>query len=165
MLSTHLRSASPADAASICAIYNPYLATTAITFEEEAVSAHDMAQRIADVHAARLPWLVLEVDGNIAGYAYATKWRVRPAYRHSVESTIYLDEAFVGRRLGRALYNALLEELRKRELHMVIGGIALPNESSVGLHEALGFRKAAHFTEVGIKFGRWIDVGYWELKL
>lgn len=73
MLSTHIRSASPADAASICTIYNPYVATTAITFEEEAVSAHDMAQRIGEVHAAGLPWLVLEVEGKVADYAYATK--------------------------------------------------------------------------------------------
>jgi phosphinothricin acetyltransferase len=138
---------------------------TAITFEEEAVTEQDMAQRIADVSAAGLPWLVLEVDGKVAGYAYATKWRVRPAYRYSVESTIYLDQAFAGRGLGRLLYGALLDELRKRELHLVIGGIALPNDGSVALHEKLGFRKVAHFTEVGMKFGRWIDVGYWELKL
>jgi phosphinothricin acetyltransferase len=165
MLSTHLRPASAADAASICAIYNAYVATTAITFEEEAVTPQDMAQRIADVGAANLPWLVLEVDGRIAGYSYATKWRARSAYRYSVESTVYLDRAFAGQGLGRLLYGALLDELRKRELHVVIGGIALPNESSVGLHEKLGFLKVAHFTEVGMKFGRWIDVGYWELRL
>lgn len=165
MPTTHLRPASPADAAPICAIYNTYVAATTITFEEDAVAERDMAQRIADVGAAGLPWLVLEVDGKLAGYAYATKWRVRTAYRYSVESTIYLDQAFAGRGLGRLLYSALLEELRKRELHLVIGGIALPNDSSVGLHEKLGFRKAAHFTEVGMKFGRWIDVAYWELHL
>jgi phosphinothricin acetyltransferase len=165
MPTTHLRPASAADAASICAIYNTYVTTTTITFEEEAVTEQDMAQRIADVGAAGLPWLVLEVDGKVAGYAYATKWRMRPAYRYSVESTIYLDQAFAGRGLGRLLYGALLDELRKRELHLVIGGIALPNDGSVALHEKLGFRKVAHFTEVGMKFGRWIDVGYWELKL
>jgi phosphinothricin acetyltransferase len=165
MPTTHLRPASATDAAPICAIYNTYVMATAITFEEEAVTEQDMAQRIADVSAAGLPWLVLEVDGKVAGYAYATKWRVRPAYRYSVESTIYLDQAFAGRGLGRLLYGALLDELRKRELHLVIGGIALPNDGSVALHEKLGFRKVAHFTEVGMKFGRWIDVGYWELKL
>jgi phosphinothricin acetyltransferase len=164
-ITTHLRSASAADAASICAIYNAYVETTTITFEEDTVAEQDMAQRIADVGAARLPWLVLEVDGKVVGYAYATKWRARPAYRYSVESTIYLDRKFAGRGLGRMLYSALLDELRERGLHLVIGGIALPNESSVALHEKLGFRKAAHFTEVGLKFGRWIDVGYWELQL
>lgn len=165
MLTTHIRPASTADAAPVCAIYNTYIAATTISFEEEAVTGQDMAQRIADVGAAGLPWFVLEVEGKLAGYAYATKWRVRPAYRHSVESTIYLDQAFLGRGLGRVLYAALLDELRKRECHRVIGGIALPNEGSIGLHEHFGFRKVAHFTEVGMKFGRWIDVGYWELSL
>jgi phosphinothricin acetyltransferase len=165
MPTTHLRPATKADAAAFCAIYNPYIATTTISFEEHAVAEQEMAQRIADVGAAGLPWLVLEVDGVVAGYAYATKWRVRPAYRHSVESTIYLDPAFASRGLGQVLYGALLDELRRRELHLVIGGIAQPNEASVRLHEKLGFRKVALFSEVGMKFGRWVDVGYWELHL
>lgn len=165
MLTTHVRAASPADAAAICAIYNPYIASTTITFEEAAVAESDMAQRIADVGAAGLPWLVAEVGGKVVGYAYATKWRVRPAYRHSVESTVYVDPACVGQGVGRSLYDVLLDELRRRGLRRVIGGIALPNEASVGLHEALGFSKVAHFTEVGLKFGSWIDVGYWELSL
>jgi len=161
----NLRPATALDAAPICAIYNPYVANTSISFEEDPVSEQEMARRIADVGAAGLPWLVLEIDGRIAGYAYATRWRVRPAYRTSVESTIYLDPAFAGRGLGRLLYGALLDELRQRDVHMVIGGIALPNENSVALHEKLGFRKVAHFSEVGMKFGRWTDVGYWERKL
>jgi phosphinothricin acetyltransferase len=165
MTAPHIRSATPQDAARICAIYNHYVTTTTISFEEDAVGEQEMAQRIADVAAAGLPWLVLEVDGVLAGYAYATKWRARPAYRTSVESTVYLDKDCAGRGLGRTLYGALLDELRKRELHLVIGGIAQPNEGSVGLHEAMGFRKVAHFSEVGKKFGRWLDVGYWELRL
>lgn len=163
--SPRIRPASPADAARICAIYNHYVTTTTVSFEEEPVGEREMAQRIADVAAAGLPWLVLEADGELVGYAYATNWRVRPAYRHSVESSVYLDRACAGRGYGRLLYGALLDILRERELHLVIGGIALPNEASVGLHEALGFRKVAHFSEVGLKFGRWLDVGYWELKL
>jgi L-amino acid N-acyltransferase YncA len=165
MTAPRIRPATPLDAARICAIYNHYVTTTTVSFEEDPVSEQDMAQRIADVGAAGLPWLVLEVDGALAGYAYATKWRVRPAYRFSVESTVYLDKDCTGRGLGRILYGALLDELRKRDLRLVIGGIAQPNEGSVGLHEALGFRKVAHFSEVGMKFGRWLDVGYWELKL
>lgn len=165
MMTVHLRPASAADAPAICAIYNPYVATTTVTFEEEAVAEPEMAQRIADVGAAGLPWFVAEADGKVVGYAYATKWRVRSAYRHSVESTVYVDPACVGQGVGRALYAALLDELRRRGLHVVIGGIALPNAGSVGLHEALGFRKIAHFAEVGMKFGRWIDVGYWQLNL
>jgi L-amino acid N-acyltransferase YncA len=165
MPTTRIRPATPADAARICAIYNHYVMATTVSFEEDPVDEQQMAQRIADVGAAGLPWLVLEVDGELAGYAYATKWRVRPAYRHSVESSIYLDRAFAGRGFGRMLYGALLDALRGRGLHLVIGGIAQPNDASAALHEALGFRKVAHFSEVGKKFGRWVDVGYWELRL
>jgi L-amino acid N-acyltransferase YncA len=112
----HIRPATPADAERICAIYNHYVTTTTVSFEEDAVSEQEMAQRIADVGAAGLPWLVLEVDGILAGYAYATRWRVRPAYRHSVESSVYLDRAFAGRGFGRLLYGTLLDALRAREL-------------------------------------------------
>jgi phosphinothricin acetyltransferase len=117
------------------------------------------------VAQAGLPWLVAEQDGRLLGYAYATRWRVRPAYRTSVESSVYLGGEAAGRGLGSALYRALLDALRRLDVHMVIGGIAQPNERSVALHEKLGFRKVAHFSEVGRKFGRWIDVGYWELRL
>ena len=160
-----IRPAAPEDAAAICAIYNHYIATTTISFEEEPVSAGEMAQRVADVQAAGLPWLVAMEGGRLLGYAYATRWRARPAYRTSVESTVYLDREAGGRGVGSLLYHALLDELRRREVHMVIGGIAQPNARSVALHEKMGFRKVAHFSEVGRKFGRWIDVGYWELKL
>lgn len=160
-----IRPALPDDAGAICAIYNHYIATTTISFEEDPVADADMAQRIADVDKAGLPWLVMEIDGRIVGYAYATRWRVRPAYRGSVESSIYLDQSCAGRGLGLALYRVLLDALRERGLHRAIGGIAQPNAASVGLHEKLGFRKVAHFTEVGRKFGRWLDVGYWELGL
>lgn len=160
-----LRDACAADAAAITDIYNHYILNTAISFEEEPVSAATMAGRIADVQAAGLPWLVAIVDGRVAAYAYATKWRVRAAYRFSVESSVYAAPVRVRAGLGKALYGALLERLRAAGVHLVIGGIALPNDASVGLHEALGYAKAAHFTEVGRKFGRWIDVGYWQLKL
>ncbi len=160
-----IRPATLEDAAAFCAIYNPYIAGTTISFEEQQVGAADMAQRIADVAAAGLPWLVACRDGRLAGYAYATKWRTRPAYRSSVESSVYLDMQDAGRGLGTLLYRALLDALRLLDVHMVIGGIAQPNERSVALHEKLGFRKVAHFSEVGRKFGRWVDVGYWELRL
>ena len=160
-----IRPASPADADRICVIYNYYVAATTVSFEEEPVSPAEMAQRISDVAAANLPWLVMFEDDTLIGYAYATKWRVRAAYRYSVESSIYLDPEYVGKGAGRVLYEAMLAELRQRGLHLVIGGIAQPNEASVRLHERLGFRKVAQFSEVGLKFGRWVDVGYWELRL
>jgi L-amino acid N-acyltransferase YncA len=160
-----IRPANGADAERICAIYNHYIAATTISFEEQAVTAADMAQRIADVNAAKLPWLVMLDGDTLIGYAYATKWRVRAAYRFAVETSVYLDPQHAGKGAGTSLYEALLAELRQRELHLAIGGIAQPNEASVRLHERLGFKKVAHFEEVGLKFGRWIDVGYWQLKL
>lgn len=160
-----IRPATLDDAAHICAIYNPYVNTTTISFEEAPVNEAEMAGRITDVSAGGLPWLVLEMDGAVAGYAYATKWRARPAYRHSVETTIYLDPSATGQGHGLRLYRALLDELRTRGLHTAIAGIAQPNARSVVLHERLGFRKVAHFGEVGLKFGGWVDVGYWQLSL
>jgi L-amino acid N-acyltransferase YncA len=159
------RPATTADALRICAIYNHYVATTTISFEEDLVSEDDMARRIADVNAAGLPWLVLTLDGKLAGYAYATKWRARAAYRHSVESTVYLDPGLHGQGWGARLYRPLIDALRARGLRTVIAGIAQPNDRSVALHERIGFRKVAHFSEVGFKFGQWIDVGYWQMLL
>lgn len=160
-----LRDATPDDADAIVTIYNHYVTTTAISFEEIIVSTDAMRQRIADVQASQLPWLVATIDGAVAGYAYATKWRVRHAYRFSVESSVYLASDKAGLGLGSALYTSLLERLKSSDRHLVIGGIALPNEASVRLHEKMGFVKVAHFTEVGRKFDRWIDVGYWQLTI
>jgi phosphinothricin acetyltransferase len=159
-----IRPATTDDAAAIVGIYNHYIATTVISFEERAVTPDEMAQRIRDVTAG-LPWLVHEDEGRVTGYAYATKWRVRSAYRFAAETSVYLEFGQGGKGIGKALYTALLGELRKREIHMVIGGIAQPNPASVALHESLGFEKVAHFKEVGRKFDRWIDMGYWELRL
>jgi L-amino acid N-acyltransferase YncA len=159
-----IRQATLDDAAAICGIYNDYIANSVITFEEEAVSVEAMRGRIADV-SGRYPWLLFEQEQQIAGYAYATAWRARAAYRHSVESTVYLSPRFQRQGIGTKLYRELLSRLRAQAVHQVIGGIALPNAGSVALHEALGFKKVAHFAEVGRKFERWIDVGYWQLAL
>jgi phosphinothricin acetyltransferase len=121
--------------------------------------------RMKEVKASGLPWLVAEADGIFAGYAYASKWKGRCAYRFSVETTVYLAEQAQGRGIGTKLYRVLLAELRRRKFHVAVGGIALPNRASVRLHEKLGFRKTAHFKEIGYKFKKWIDVGYWQLTL
>lgn len=160
-----LRDATPDDAIAIATIYNHYVLTTAISFEEQAASEAEVRARIGAVQDAGLPWLVAIVDGAVAAYAYATPWRVRSAYRFSVESSVYVAHQTPRRGLGRALYMALLERLRAAGRHVVIGGIALPNDASVGLHEQMGFVKVAHFSEVGRKFDRWVDVGYWQLRL
>ena len=100
---------------------------------------------------------------RLVGFAYAGRWHERSAYRHTVETSIYLDPARVGKGLGTRLYSALIDRLRARgDLHAAIGGIALPNKASVSLHERLGFEKTAHYREIGFKQGRWIDVGYWQ---
>jgi L-amino acid N-acyltransferase YncA len=154
-----------ADAEAIGQIYNHYVRETIVTFEEQPVPTAEMAKRLADTLADELPWLVAEQDGAIIGYARASKWKPRSAYRFAVETTIYLAPDSIGKGVGTSLYQFLITELRKLELHTAIGGIALPNAGSVGLHEKLGFRKVAHFAEVGFKFGQWIDVAYWQLKL
>jgi phosphinothricin acetyltransferase len=159
-----IRACTVADAAAICAIYNRYVRETVVTFEEEPVSEAEMARRITDV-TARFPWLVAEEGGAIVGYAYATPWRVRSAYRFSVESTVYVARGHMGRGVGSVLYRELIEALRKLRVHVAVGGIALPNEASVALHEKLGFRKIGQFAEIGRKLDRWVDVGYWQLIL
>jgi L-amino acid N-acyltransferase YncA len=159
-----IRHCTPADGTQICDIYNYYVRETVVTFEELPVSEPEMTRRIADV-TSQLPWLVWEAEGVITGYAYATPWKARAAYRQAVESSIYLAPGATGQGVGSRLYSALIAELRRKGLHCVIGGAALPNPASVALHERLGFSKVAEFREVGFKFGKWIDVAYWELML
>jgi len=160
-----IRPAAPAHASAIATIYNHYIVSTTVTFETERVTAADMQARIEETQSASLPWLVAEEGDRVLGYAYASKWKGRCAYRYSVESTVYLDAECIGRGIGKALYSTLIDDLRERGMHAVIGGVALPNAASIALHEALGFRKVAHFEQVGFKQDRWIDVGYWQLLL
>lgn len=159
---TVIRAAAPEDAEAIAAIYNHHVVETIVTFEEEPVAPAEMARRISEVQAATLPWLVAEEGGRVVGYAYATPWRSRFGYRFSVEVTVYTAPGKERRGIGSRLYGELLPLLEAKRLHTAMGGIALPNDASVALHEKFGFRKVAHFRESGIKFGRWIDVGYWQ---
>lgn len=159
-----LRRCTSSDAPAIARIYNYYVAETVITFEEAPVSADEMARRIENV-SAHHPWLVWEEHDEISGYAYAAPWKSRSAYRHSVEAAIYLKKEATGRGTGSTLYRELLRELGQSGVHCVVGGVALPNEASVALHEKLGFRKVAEFPEIGKKHGRWVDVAYWQLIL
>ncbi len=160
-----LRPATAQDASAIAAIYNPYVLRTTISFEEEAVSDAEMAQRIAETQTAKLPWLVAEGRGVIAGYAYASKWKGRCAYRFAVEVSVYVAEGQGGKGLGKLLYTKLFAQLKALGMHTAIGGIAQPNPASVALHEAMGMKRVALFEEVGYKFGQRIDVGYWQRML
>lgn len=160
-----IRPATKQDAEAIVTIYNHYVLNSAITFEETGVSSQEMARRMAEIDTQDLPWLVLEQSDSIVGFAYASQWKGRCAYRYCAETTVYLEPGFTGRGLGYQLYAVLLTQLREKGLHAAIGGIALPNPASIALHEKCGMSQVAHFKEVGYKFEQWIDVGYWQLLL
>lgn len=157
-----IRSANVGDTAELCDIYNHYVLNTSVTFEEQAVTVEEMVARVQETLPS-LPWLVVEDSAHVLGFCYASKWKGRCAYRYSAEATAYLRPDATGKGLGRQLYLELLKQLKDRGFHAVIGGIALPNDASVALHEKLGFAKVALFRQVGHKFGNWIDVGYWQL--
>ena len=159
-----VRAIKESDYKQISDIYNYYIKNTQITFEEELVSESIMMKRGQEI-TKNYPWVVFEKDGKVLGYAYASRWKSRKAYDFSVETSIYVDIACGGQGIGTSLYIKLLEELKKIEVNAVIGGVALPNESSVKLHQKLGFTKVAEFPAVGCKFGQWLNVGYWQLNL
>lgn len=159
------RFASPSDAVAVVSIYNHYIDNSYATFEVEPIDADEMLRRIEEIQAAAYPFLVCENGGEIVGFAYANRYKTRAAYRHSVEVTVYIRDGFGGKGVGTLLYEQLFSELKNKDIHAVIAGISLPNDASVKLHEKFGFEKVAHFREVGHKFDRWIDVGYWERLL
>ncbi|MBI9099112.1 MAG: N-acetyltransferase [Spirochaetaceae bacterium] len=156
-----IRPVEKKDAPSICGIYNYYVNNTVVTFEEASVDMSEMERRIRNITETH-PWYVLEEEGQVLAYAYASPWRVKSAYRFSTELTVYVDRNSHGRGFGSTLYAYLIEEMEKRGMHCLYGVIALPNEPSSRLHEKFGFKKCGHFNQVGYKMERWIDVGYWE---
>lgn len=161
-----IRGARPEDAAAIAAIYAPHVLTNVVSFETVAPDARAMRRRM-EASEGFYPWLVAtngDEDGVLA-YAYATKFREREAYRWVVETSIYVNGAVQGQGVGRLLYAALIDTLQAQGFTQAIGAIALPNDHSIALHEAVGFRRAGFFREVGYKHGRWIDVGYWQAEL
>ncbi len=154
-----------ADAQVITDIYNYYIEQTLSTFEEQKVTADDVAQRIDKVLGSGHLWLVAEIDNKVVGYAYSTKWRERSAYRFSCEVTVYLSPDVKGKGLGTRLYQALFTELEALSIKTVIAGITLPNDASIALHEKFGMKQTATFENVGYKFGQWLNVGYWQKQL
>lgn len=161
-----IRVANVGDAATIVAIYNHYITNTTVSFETAEIDAPQMQNRISDVLHANLPYLVAEdSNGNITGYAYATKWRARFAYRFSVEISVYLAPAATGAGIGSMLYQQLFVQLKQSGIHAVIAGIALPNDASIALHKKFGMTQVAEFKQVGFKFNQWLDVSYWQLLL
>jgi phosphinothricin acetyltransferase len=165
MNDVEIRPADPeADAAACAAIYAPYVAGAATSFEEAPPGEADFAKRIAAA-AERHAFLVAVRDGEVVGFAYAGPHRERPSYRWSVEVSVYVEEAHHGAGAGRALYAALFERLRERGFRTACAGITLPNEASVALHERLGFTPIGVYRKIGWKAGAWRDVGWWQLQL
>jgi L-amino acid N-acyltransferase YncA len=164
-----IRAAVPGDAAAIAAIYAPYVLSGTVSFESDAPDARQMRTRMA-ASDGFYPWIVAasgdDGDGaGVLGYAYATRFRDRPAYRYVVETSIYVAGGRERQGVGRLLYEALVDTLRAQGFTQAIGVIALPNDASILLHEAVGFRRAGVYREVGFKQGRWIDVGFWQCAL
>ena len=159
-----VRLATTEDAAQIARIYTPVVRRTAISFEVDPPTAREMEQRIEET-TARLPWLVLENDGKVSGYAYAAAHRSRAAYAWSVDVSAYVDEPHRGTGVGGKLYTALLIVLKAQGFYNAYAGITLPNPASIRLHESVGFRPVGTYQKVGYKLGAWHDVGWWQLSL
>jgi L-amino acid N-acyltransferase YncA len=159
-MAARIRLASEQDAESIRRIYAPYVLETAISFETVPPTENEMRGRLAAGSKA-LPWLLCENEGDALGYAYASRHRDRHAYRWAVDVAVYVDSLNHRSGVGRGLYSSLLPMLQALGYHQAYAGIALPNESSVGLHEAMGFKRMAVYPDVGFKLGRWHDVGWW----
>ncbi|MGC4175280.1 N-acetyltransferase family protein [Demequina sp.] len=167
-----LRDAAPiADAERVRQIYNHYVETNTATFEVEPIGEAVMANRIAAVQAADLPFLIFEDADGVQGFAYAAPFHERAAYVHTVTCSVYVDPGAVGRGVGKVLYADLIRAVRELDagphapVRSIVALIALPNDASVALHEAVGFRHTGTIVDVGRKFGRWLDVGYWQLPL
>jgi L-amino acid N-acyltransferase YncA len=160
-----IRDADPLRDAPACAeIYAPAVRTSAASFEEVAPGESEMASRMTAVQAVH-PWLVAEVDGAIAGYAYGSRHRERDAYRWAADVSVYVAPDHRRRGVARSLYVVLLERLTGQGLRVACAGIALPNPASVALHESLGFRPVGVYRRIGFKLGQWWDVGWWQLAL
>ncbi len=165
MSDLRIRTADPArDAAACAGIYAPHVEGSAVSFEERAPGAEEVATRIERCVASHA-WLVGERGGKVAGYAFATAFNERPAYRWSASVSVYVAAGARGEGLGRALYGALFERLRERGYRMACAGITLPNEASVRLHEGFGFALVGVNREIGWKLGAWRDVGWYQLEL
>ena len=159
-----LRLAKQSDAEEILTIYAPYIESTSFTFETETPLVEAFAERI-NTYLIHWPWLVCEMDGKIAGYAYATRHRERTAYQWCVESSIYIHDNFQRTGIARALYTALFEILKIQGFRNVYAVINLPNDKSVAFHESQGFSYFATYEKVGYKLGNWKNVGWWKLSI
>lgn len=162
--STRIRFAVPEDAAAILKIYRKYIENTRVTFEIEVPTVEAFRERMERI-TAWFPWIVCEIDGTIAGYAYASKHGERAAYRWSADLSVYIDENYHRYGMGTALYTALLEMLRAQGYFTVYAGVSTPNPKSEAFHSAFGFRNLGEFKNAGYKLGEWCGVSWYELVL
>jgi len=160
-----IRDIGDRDIAAVTAVYNHYVRATTVTFEEQPVSDEEFSSRVDDVLITGKPWLVALGGEGILGYAFAALWRARSAYRFSAEVSVYLKNSATGQGVWQKLYRALFDRLIEQQTRSVIAVVGLPNEGSVKFHERFGFKKVAHLESVGLKFNRWLDVGYWQKHL
>lgn len=159
-----IREVRLSDAHAIADIYNYYIEHTTVTYETEPVTAGEMERRIRDISEGH-PYLVYEDDGVVTGYCYAHPWKVRAAYRHTFETTIYLDHRVMHHGIGRQLMARLTDMCRERGCHVLIACVTDENAESRAFHLRLGFKQAGHYEQVGRKFGRWIGIDDFELIL
>jgi L-amino acid N-acyltransferase YncA len=164
IVSWTIRLAGEHDGRDAAAIYAPFCATNVVSFEYAAPTPDEMAVRIRAV-TAHFPWLVLEIDGGVAGYAYASRHSERAAYQWAVNTAIYVGDGHRGRGIGRALYSTLFDLLILQGFFKACAGITLPNPASVGLHQAVGFELVGVYRGIGYKFGGWHDVAWYERPL
>jgi phosphinothricin acetyltransferase len=153
-----IRTAVPADAAQVAAIFAHYVMTSVATFEEVPPTAADWQRRLDDLAGWNLPFLAAESDGVVAGFAYASPWRPKPAYRHTVEDTVYISPGCTGRGIGSALLGRLLAGCADAGARQVIAVIAdTGSDASAALHRRFGFSEAGRLSAFGRKHGRWVD--------
>ena len=159
-----IRLADEKDAEGILDIYAPFIRNTSMTFETEVPQLIAFRERIKS-YLINWPWLVCEIDGKIAGYAYGTRYRERTAYQWCVEVSVYIHGIYQRSGIAQALYAALFEILKKQGFRNAYAVINLPNEKSVSFHERCGFTHFATYEKVGYKLGNWKNVGWWQLQL
>lgn len=157
-----IRPVTISDAQTLLNIYNYYVLNTVTTFDLEALSLDRFTEKIKSI-MTDYPFIIYEENNEILGYAYGSKFRPKPAYNQTVESTVYVKHGTYGKQIGTKLYTELLSLLKQEKFHVVLGVLTLPNEASIKLHEKFGFKQVAHLKETGLKFGSWHDVGFWQL--
>lgn len=159
-----IRSGEERDLAEINAFYNHYVRTSPVTFDVDEITMEARREWFGGFDGGRYR-LVVADDGACVGYAHTKPFRPKQAYETSVESTVYVAPAALGRGLGASLYEALFDALAGEDIHRVYAGITMPNDASVRLHERFGFTRVAYFTEQGRKFGRYWDVAWFEKEM